>query len=614
MRDWTKSIYSDGTEGYVSNPAPEMGEEITISLSLMSGAPVSDVLLWRIVNGAETYTPMVREKSSDGLDYYCAKTTLNEPVLQYHFVLVTEEAAFFYTQAGVQTYVPDYRHDFIIRTDYFKPDWVDGAVFYQIFPERFCNGDPSNDVRDGEYEYFGRKCIKMPDWNMAPLPVEESWGMDFFGGDLKGVKDKIPYLKELGVNVIYLNPIFTAYSTHKYDCIDYFHVDPHFGGDEALAELSEELHKNDMKLILDISVNHTGSEHEWTRTKREFYFKDEEGNLKGWAGVKSLPFMDYRNEELRDLIYRKKDSVLRKWLRAPYNIDGWRFDVADVLGKNDDVQVADDVWKEICYAIRQEKQDAFIIGEHWGDCYEYLQGDLWNTPMNYYGYGRVIRQFAGLPDLFLQRNETIMKAKYVMTAEDVVKRSDDHYNYLPQAVADCQMNLFDSHDVSRVHNYEEISDEKYRGVVLSYLLFTGIPCVYYGDELSIDGHTVSDAGCRYPMPWDRLQDKDNTCYALYKRMIELRRTVPAFAKGGRKVLLSEGRILAIARFLKGERYLGIISMEDEPREVTVPLWEIGATKALSDVDEFGRSFAAKSENGDMTIDVPAFGAYIIKLD
>ena len=178
MRDWTKSIYSDGTEGYVSNPAPEMGEEITISLSLMSGAPVSDVLLWRIVNGAETYTPMVREKSSDSLDYYCAKTTLNEPVLQYHFVLVTQEAAFFYTQAGVQTYVPDYRHDFIIRTDYVKPDWVDGAVFYQIFPERFCNGDPSNDVRDGEYEYFGRKCIKMPDWNMAPLPVEESWGME----------------------------------------------------------------------------------------------------------------------------------------------------------------------------------------------------------------------------------------------------------------------------------------------------------------------------------------------------------------------------------------------------------------------------------------------------
>ncbi len=614
MRDWTKSIYSDGTEGYVSNPSPRLGDEITISLSFLSEAPVNDVLLWRIVNGAETYVPMIRKKSCDGLDYYSTKTTLNEPVLKYHFVLVTEDAAYFYTQEGVQTVVPDYRHDFIIRTDYVKPDWVDGAVFYQIFPERFCNGDTSNDVKDGEYEYCGHKCIKMPRWNMAPLPVEEACGMDFFGGDLKGVKDRVPYLKELGVNVIYLNPIFSAFSTHKYDCIDYFHVDPHFGGDEALAKLSDELHKNGMKLILDISVNHTGIEHEWTRTKREFYFKDEDGNLKGWCGVKSLPFMDYRNEELRDLIYRKEDSVLRKWLRPPYDIDGWRFDVADVLGKNDDVQVADEVWREICEAIRQEKRDAFIIGEHWGDCYEYLRGDLWNTPMNYYGYGRVIRQFAGLPDLFLQRNEAIMKAKYVMTAKDAVKRSEDHYSLLPQAVADCQMNLFDSHDVSRVHNYEEITYERYRGVVLSYLLFTGIPCVYYGDELGIEGHTVSDAGCRYPMPWERSGDADNAYYALYKRMIELRRTVPAFARGGRKVLLADGRILAIARFLNGERYLGIISMEEEARTVTVPLWEIGATKASGDMDEFGRSFEARSDNADMEINVPACGAYIIKLD
>ena len=176
------------------------------------------------------------------------------------------------------------------------------------------------------------------------------------------------------------------------------------------------------------------------------------------------------------------------------------------------------------------------------------------------------------------------------------------------------MNLFDSHDVSRVHNNEGISAETYRGVVLSYLLFTGIPCVYYGDELSIDGHTISDVGCRYPMPWDRLEKKEGTCYELYRRMIELRRTVPAFAKGGRKVLLAEGRILAVARFLDGERYLGIISMEDEAKEISVPLWEIGATKAASGVDEFGRPFDAVCEDGEMKIQIPACGAYVIKLD
>ncbi len=613
MRDWTKSIYSDGTETYVSNPAPRLGEEVELRLSLVTGAPVRDVLLWRISNGWETYLPMELQRTEGGLDYYAATTRVNEPILQYHFVLTTEDTVYFYTQAGVQTYVPDYRHDLRIRTDYVKPDWVDGAVFYQIFPERFCNGDPSNDVRDGEYEYYGFPCKHMPDWDMAPLSVEDAHGMDFFGGDLKGVQDRIPYLKELGVTAIYLNPIFTSYSTHKYDCIDYFHVDPHFGGDQALESLSKALHENGMKLILDISVNHTGILHEWTRTKRHFYFKKPDGSLQGWAGYDSLPFMDYRNEELRDLIYRKKDSVLRKWLQPPYEIDGWRFDVADVMGRNDEVQVAAEVWREICAAIREEKRDAFIIGEHWGDCYEYLQGDLWNTPMNYYGFGRIMRQFAGLPDLFLERNETIRKVGYVMTAEDVVRRTGDHYDYLPQAVADCQMNLFDSHDVMRVHNYPEIDDETYRGMVLSYLLFTGIPCVYYGDELKIDGHTRSDAGCRYPMPWKKAEDRKDTYYDLYHRMIELRRKVPAFAKGSRKVLLAEGRVLAVARFTDREKYLGILSMEDAEREVTVPIWQIGAERAAVEKDEFGRDFAASGSRGELKLVLPARGAYLIRL-
>ena len=613
MRNWTESIYSDGTGAFVSNPAPRLQEEITITLRFLHEESVSDVLLWRIVNGAETYIPMEYYKTEGGLNYYRAVTTLNEPKLQYHFVLVTKETVYFYTQAGVFTYVPDARHDFVIRTDYRKPDWVDGAVFYQIFPERFCNGDPSNDVLDGEYEYQGHKCIRVKNWNDDPLNYDKSHGLDFYGGDLDGIIKKIPYLKELGVTAIYLNPIFTAYSTHKYDCIDYFHVDPHFGGDEALIRLSDELHKNGMKYILDISINHTGIEHEWTRSKSEFYFKNEDGSLMGWCGVKSLPFMDYRNEELKDLIYRAKDSVLRKWLRPPFNADGWRFDVADVLGRNGDVQVADELWKEVCRAIREEKEDAMIIGEHWGDCNEYLQGDLWNTPMNYYGYGRIIRQFAGLPDLFLERNDKIMKSRYEMTALDVVRRSNDHYTSIPQAIADCQMNLFDSHDISRVHNFDKISFDKYKGVVLSYLLFTGIPCIYYGDELAIDGHTINDAGCRYPMPWDKQDEDRERHYALYRRMISLRRNTGAFARGGKKVLLAEGKVLAIARFYEDEMFLGVISMEEKEVSVDIPIWEIGASKCRSNIDEFGTAFTATCCNGIMTLTVPANGAFIIRL-
>ncbi len=614
MKEFSSSIYSDSTKGFVSNPTPKLGDTITISIRFLQDPGVSKVFLWRLVNCAENYIPMEYVKTEGGLSYYQAQTTLNEPKLQYHFVIIKDDELFFYTQAGVFSYVPDYRHDFVIRTDYVKPAWVDGAVFYQIFPERFCNGDPSNDVREGEYEYGGQGPIVMKDWKEKPLDASIARGMDFYGGDLQGVKEKIPYLKELGVTAVYLNPIFSAYSAHKYDCIDYFHVDEHFGGDEALADLSRALHENDMKLVLDISINHTGIENEWTRSKREFYFKKPDGALMGWAGFSSLPTLDYRNEELRDLIYRRDDSVLRKWLKPPYNIDGWRFDVADVFARNDDVQLADEVWREVCAAIREVKRDAIIIGEHWADCHEYLQGDLWNTPMNYYGFGRIMRQFAGLHDLFLERNKDIAAADKGFSAKELVARADDHYNGLSQAIADCQMNLFDSHDVSRVHNFESVSFEKYRGVVMSYLLFTGIPCIYYGDELGIDGHTLNDSGCRYPMPWDRTGNDDLEYYALYKRMIELRKNTKAFSMGGRKVLFADGKLLVVARFMDDEKYIGIISMEDQARTIDIPLWQIGAADAFADTDEFGRSFSSKALDGVLTVDVPADGAYIIRVD
>lgn len=613
MKNWLDSVYSDSTRGFVSNPHPKLGDKVIVRLRLLENAPVVDIMVRQMVNGAESYIPMKRFFSEGGLSYYEAEININQPRVSYLFAITTKDNFYFYNQEKITTYVPDYKHDFVLLTDYKQPDWVKGAVFYQIFPERFCNGDKSNDVRSGEYEYQGRKPVKIDDWNADPLPGEVSGGMDFFGGDLKGIREKIPYLKELGVTAIYLNPVFSSYSSHKYDCIDYFHVDEHFGGDEALAELSKALHENNMKLVLDISINHTGIAHHWVKENKPYYFKKADGSLMGWAGFSTLPVLDYRNEELRNIIYKDEDSVLKKWLKPPYNIDGWRFDVADVMARNDDVQLADEVWREVCGAIREVKKDAIIIGEHWADCSEYLQGNLWNTPMNYFGYGRIIRQFAGLPELFLTRHEPFNKVKYDMTAEDVVNRTNEHYSTIPQAIADCQMNLFDSHDVPRVHNYASISFEKWKSVALSQLLWTGIPCIYYGDELSIDGYTEHDAGFRYPMPWDKETPDRDKHFKIYKTITGLRQNVAAFSEGGRKVLYADGRILAVSRFMEDEKYVGIISMEDEEREIMIPLWTIGAADITDDKDVFGEELSARAEEGMLCIKVPKYASYLFRV-
>ncbi len=610
MVSWIESIYSDGTEAFVSDPQPALGEKVTVRVRCFEGAPVTGVFVRQMVNGGEVWVPMEADDVRGGLQYFRAEILVNEPRCCYHFAFACEDKIVFYNQQGTSLSLPDDSHDFVLVTGHIKPDWIDGAVLYQIFPERFANGRPELTPKPGQYTYQGHQTIVRESWDDVPLPVDEAAGMEFYGGDLYGVIDKIPYLQDLGVTAVYLNPIFSSYSTHKYDCIDYFHVDEHFGGDEALEALSSALHAAGMKLILDISINHTGIENKWVKEGRPFYFKKADGSLDCWWGVPTLPVLDFRSEELRDLVYRGPDAVLRKWLRPPYNIDGWRFDVADVFARHDDVQLADELWPQICAAIREENPDAIIIGEHWADCGRYLQGDLWNTPMNYYGFGRVIRQFVGLPDLFLDRNPGFAGVHAVTQAKDVVRRTKDHYDVIPQAIADCQMNLFDSHDIPRLHNHAQITEDEWKIAVVAQLLWIGVPCIYYGDEAAIDGWTETDAGFRYPMPWGRTTEKSERHQQIIRTMTRLRRTEPAFAKGGRMVILAEGRVLAVARFFGDDVYVGVLSMEPEEKTVALPLSLIGCTEPAGEKDEFGTTLRGGRAGDTYQLTIPAHGSLL----
>lgn len=628
IETWLESVHSDGTVAFVSNPAPKLFEDVTIRLRMYEDTPVKHVILRSMPNGMERLDDMHVAKKENGFVYYEATLKMNERRIQYHFYLVCDHAVYFYTQREITTYLPDHTYDFVLLADYVQPEWVKESVFYQIFPERFCNGDPSNDVRSGEYTQNGHPTIKMEKWDLPALRYKDSYCLDFFGGDLQGIRQKIPYLKELGVTALYLNPIFFAPSSHKYDCLDYFHVDPHFGGDEALAALSEALHENGMKLILDISINHTGIAHKWfnrdgiwfdksvgayhnpNSVERKYYFIEEDNSYHGWFNVDTMPTLNYTSEELRDIIYRDEDSVLKKWLKPPYNIDGWRFDVADTFARNDRIQLADELWPQICDSIKSVNPQAYILAEHWGDCAQYLQGGVWDSPMNYFGCGRVIRQFLGEPDLFMQKHPALRNVAYKMTAIDVKNRIMEHLAKLPYAIWENQFNLFDSHDTSRLHNNPRVNREEYRGAVIFQFMLPGAASIYYGDEAEIDGYTDSMEGCRYPMPWDR-DFRNGERYVLYKTMAHLKAYHPALSHGSMKILYADGHIISVARFWGQEAFASVISTEEEDKVIRIPLGAVGASEPSGAKDVFGTELVY--ETGDkhsISLQVKAHKSYL----
>ena len=634
MEKWLESVHSDGTAEFVSPPSPKLHETVSVRIRMYGSAPVRHVMLRSLHDGAERITEARPIKTEGGLIYYEAPLEITENRMQYQFYLVCGSVIYYYSQRGVTTYMQDQTADFVLLANYVQPAWVKEAVFYQIFPERFCNGDPSNDVQTGEYSLYGRPAVRVCGWETPPVEGRVGRALDFYGGDLQGIRNKLPYLKELGVTALYLNPIFTAPSIHKYDCADYFHVDPHFGGDAALSELSGAVHENGMRLILDISINHTGTAHRWFNKdpiffsksegayhnpdsrERSYYFIKEDNSYQCWMGFSSLPTLNYTSEALRDIVIRGQDSVLKKWLKPPYSIDGWRFDVADVFARNGEVQLAHQLWPMIRKSIREENPQAYILAEDWGDCAGYLQGNEWDAPMNYAGCGRVIRQFLCLPYLFLERSEILRAVPYKMTAEDLENRVMQHLSKLPYVIWENQFNLFDSHDVLRLHTYPGITAAAWRGAVIFQFMLPGAASIYYGDEAGIDGRcSGDDAGCRFPMPWSR----DITgceAYRVYRTMAHLKARRRALSHGGMKFLYAKGNVAAIARFWRDEVFVGIISTSGAAETVRIPFGAVGAAGPRGDRDVFGTPLswrpAADGVSAELTVE--AGQSYLIECE
>jgi alpha-glucosidase len=559
MNPVLKSIHHDGSARYVRHSRGEnlsIGDEVVIRLRSGLEAGVERIFLRTCPDGEQAFAELHPEDPQPAATravciWWRATLRIGMPVTAYRFLIFLRDGSvWWYTAAGLCQNLPTDAQDFRLLADAQSPAWVRSSVFYQIFPDRFADGDPSSNVRTGEFSYHGQSSIHRG-WGEPQSGWPQAM-VEFYGGDLPGVESRLDYLADLGVNAIYLNPVFSAFSNHRYDVTDYYNVDAHLGGNEALASLRRATAEREMRFILDIVPNHCGVMHPWFQAvlndpqspyAEYFTFRAHPDDYECWLGVKSLPKLNYRSEKLRREIYGSPHSVFRYWLKPPYQIDGWRVDVANMLARHGADQLERDVWDGIRKAVKDENPQAYLLGENFFDASRQLQGDQLDASMNYAGFTHPLWYWLDHFFFFQHGEPRFVESLRPWPTQALVESWQAYRAAIPWTVARQQFNLLGSHDTGRILSM--LKHPALNRLAVAFLMtYVGVPCVYYGDEI---GMRASDSlSARDCMIWDET-GWDADLRTFYQQLIRLRRESPALLEGGFQVLAAEENILAYLR-------------------------------------------------------------------
>ncbi|KXJ34423.1 alpha-glycosidase [Bacillus spizizenii] len=503
--------------------------------------------------------PMRKMAATDLHDYWFAEVVPPYRRLQYAFVISDHQEDIFFGSSGVcphnektlETTHYYFKLPFVHEADTFQaPEWVKSTVWYQIFPERFANGredlSPENALPWGS---------KDPDVN------------DFFGGDLQGMIDKLDYLEDLGVNGVYLTPIFSAPSNHKYDTLDYYSIDPHFGDPKLFRTLVSQLHQRGMRIMLDAVFNHIGSASpQWqdvvkngtqSRYKNWFHihsFPVKEDNYDRFAFTPDMPKLNTANPEVQRYLL----DIALYWIRE-FDIDGWRLDVAN--------EVDHVFWKTFRQAVSAEKPDVYILGEIWHSAEPWLRGDEFHAVMNYPFTEPMIEYFA---------DGTI-------PASRMAHRVNAHLMNGMKQVNEVMFNLLDSHDTKRLLTRCRHDEKKARALLAFMFAQTGSPCIYYGTEIGLDGE--NDPLCRKCMVWEK-EKQNRDMLRFMKRLIALRKQENTLLTEGSlewNLLDDQNNFISFSRNLDEKTLIYFFNQGDATRHVSLRDLNIERNKKIYDV-------------------------------
>jgi alpha-glucosidase len=625
------ALFSDATEEYRSPVQPDKNEDVTIRFRTAS---YNVDAVWLVTTVGRFR--MKKTAKDELFDYFEATFNVGEDRVFYYFEVIVGKTTCYYNAIGEYKQLNPY-YNFRITPGFKVPQWARGAVMYQIFVDRFCNGDSSNDVLDNEYYYINDSVKQVRDWNELPHTMDVG---RFYGGDLQGVLDKLDYLQELGVDVIYFNPLFVSPSNHKYDIQDYEHIDPHYGkivsdvgetlqqgdkdnrhatryidrvtnsrnlqaSDEFFAHVVDEIHKRGMKVIIDGVFNHCGSFNRWM-DREKIYEASEEAyepgaygradspyrnffqfhsqnwpdnrDYDGWWGNDTLPKLNYEgSKDLENYILR----IAAKWVSPPYNCDGWRLDVAADLGHSEEYNHG--FWKKFRKAVKDANPDAVILAEHYGDPSAWLESGEWDTIMNYDAFMEPVTWFL----TGMQKHSDEFRQDMLGNPYHFFNGMRHNMSRLGTQAAYISMNELSNHDHSRflTRTNRRVGRLNSCG---SAAASEGINKGTFREAVVMQmtwpgAPTIyygDEAGvCGWTDPDNRRTypwgREDMDLIAFHRDIIRIHKENPALCKGSIKALTVDYNLIAYARFYKDNIIIVIINNSDDERRAAVPVWQAG---------------------------------------
>ena len=549
--------HHDGSELYLSSLTPKIGEKVTFRFRAPLEYRIDEAILRLYLDGEPRFFKMDRDVN-EGEQWWSASVEVINRKTHYRFLILNGNRYTWLNSQGIHQNDVTSGRDFQLLALSEFPSWIRSSVFYQIFPDRFASS--------GKYRGKKPREFVARDWDERPKGRDKTTGIEYFGGDLEGVGEHLHHIEELGTNGIYFTPIFPARSTHRYDASSFDEVDPLLGGNESFLRLKKLCDSRGIALMGDLTTNHCGAGHPWivqalkNRKSKErtfFYWNNRSKHgYEGWWGLASLPKLNYNSNRLMDLMFKGRNSVVKKWLKKPFAISGWRIDVGNMTG----IYREDDIHNQVVLAVRkaldEANPDAWLVAENADHFPSDLDGFGWHGTMNYTGFMRPVWGW-------LQNNADIEHGFFGVptpipnfSGSEMINAMQEFSSAIPWKCFVSSMVLLDSHDTARFRNVVGRDQARHIAGMGLLLTYPGVPSIFAGDEIGVEGAWGEDA--RRTIDWSK-RTWEFGLFDEIKKLVRIRRDSHALSHGGLRWIIRGDDAIGFLRESQKERLLVIVT-------------------------------------------------------